>query len=227
MSDDVERIQNLFGGGEPGAFKFARWAGPIAPLIVGLDDKGTRLFEEAIGAMAEVAGLEVEDIDPEMGANFLVYVMAEWAHAARAPTLPNFLPDLPALVERLEAADANRYRVFAFDDQGAIRAVITLLRYDENMRAAPVDYIALTEAALGVLVYDEAGAASDRPVVMARFENGDGEEDARAVLSPWHAMLIRAAYDPAIPAGSKDPSLALRLAARILVAHEEEAEGDA
>lgn len=198
-------------------FKFARWGGPIAPTVIGLDEGGARLFGEAIRLVAGIAGREVEDIDPEMGANFLVYVMQDWAHAARAPNLPNFLPDLPALIERLTAANANRYRVFAFDDQGAIRAAITLLRYDEQMRAAPVDYIALTEAALGMLVYDEAGVAEDRPVVMARFD----EDEPRAMLSPWHAQLLRAAYDPRIPAGSKDPSLALRLAARIAVAAED------
>lgn len=221
MNADAERIKRLFGGD---GFKFARWGGSIAPMVAGLDDQGAKLFEEAIGAVAAIAGAQMEEIDPEMGANFLVYVMSDWADAARAPNLPNFLPDLPALVERLTAANANRYRVFAFDDQGAIRAAITLLRYDEQMQAAPVDYIALTEAALGMLVFDEAGIADDRPVVMAKFEDGD----QRAILTPWHAMLLRAAYDPAIPAGSKDPALAMRLAARIDVqaAPENEDEDD-
>lgn len=220
MNEQAERIQRLFGGDQ---FKFARWGGPISPVVVGLDDKGCKLFEEAIGAVAELAGAKIEEIDPEMGANFMVYVMSDWAHATRAPNLPNFLPDLPALIERLTEANANRYRVFAFDDAGAIRAAITLLRYDEQMQAAPVDYIALTEAALGMLVYDEAGVAADRPVVMARFE----DDDARAIMSPWHAMLLRAAYDPAIPAGSKDPALAMRLAARIDVQEADEEEDGA
>lgn len=218
MSDDIERIRRLFGEAGGGTFKFARWGCPIAPAVIGLDEGGGRLFGEAIRLVAGIANQEIEDIDPEMGANFLVYVMQDWAHAARAPNLPNFLPDLPALIERLSAADANRYRVFAFDDQGAIRAAITLLRYDDQMRAAPVDYIALTEAALGMLVYDEVGVAEDRPVVMARIDEGE----PRAILSPWHAQLLRAAYDPRIPAGSKDPALALRLAARIAVAAEDD-----
>lgn len=208
MSEDIERIQALFGGD---SFKFARWGCAIAPAVIGLDEAGGRLFGEAIRVVANVAGVEMEDIDQEMGANFLVYVMQDWAHASRAPNLPGFMPDLPALIERLQAASANRYRVFAFDDQGAIRAAITLLRYDDQMRAAPVDYIALTEAALGMLVYDEAGVAADRPVIMAHIDEGE----ARAAISPWHARLLRAAYDPAIPAGSKDPTLALRLAARL------------
>lgn len=221
MNDDAERIKRLFGGD---AFKFARWGCPVAPVILGLDDKGARLFEEAIRAVAEVTGHVVEEIDPEMGANFIICVMQDWAHVLRAPNLPNFLPDLPALIKRLTAAGANRYRVFAFDDQGAIRACITLLRYDEQMREAPVDYIALSEAALGMLIYDDAGVAGDRPVVMAAFDG----DDARAILSPWHARLLRAAYDPTIPAGLKDPSLALRLAARIGVyeSGEDEEEDD-
>lgn len=211
MSEDIERIRKLFGGADGEGFKFARWGCPIAPAVIGLDEAGGRLFGEAVRAIAEVAEHPMEDLDPEMGANFLIYVMRDWADAARAPNLPNFLPALPDLIERLNAAEANRYRVFAFDDQGAIRAAITLLRYDDQMRAAPVDYIALSEASLGMLVYDEAGVAGDRPVVMTEVEDGD----ARAVLSPWHARLLRAAYDPTIPAGSKDPALALRLAARL------------
>jgi len=211
MNPDADRIKKLFGGDR---FKFARWGVPISPVVIGLDDKGTQLFTEAIEAVADLAGVQVEDIDPEMGANMMVYIMADWAHASRAPNLPKFLPDLPALVERLTEANANRYRVFAFDDQGAIRASITLLRYDEQMQAAPVDYIALSEAVLAIMVYDEAGIADDRPVVMAKFEDDD---DARAIVEPWHGMLIHAAYDPALPAGSKDPALAMRLAARIEV----------
>lgn len=223
MNDQAERIQRLFGGDQ---FKFARWGGPIAPVVIGLDEKGAKLFEEAIGAVAEVAGAKIGEIDPEMGANFMVYIMSDWAHAALAPNLPNFLPDLPKLIERLTEANANRYRVFAFDDQGAIRAAITLLRYDEQMQAAPVDYIALTEAALGMLVFDEAGVMNDRPVVMARFEDAEGDSDARAILTPWHAMLLKASYDPAIPAGSKDPTLAMRLAARIDVQTADEDEDE-
>ncbi|MEX2518471.1 MAG: hypothetical protein WD969_03965 [Paracoccaceae bacterium] len=211
-NETAARIRRLFGDEGRETFKFARWGCAIAPAVIGLDEPGGRLFGEAIKLVANVAGVQMEDIDQEMGANFLIYVMQDWAHASRAPNLPGFLPDLPALIERLQAASANRYRVFAFDDQGAIRAAITLLRYDDQMRAAPVDYIAMTEAALGMLVYDEAGVAADRPVVMTRLDE-DGE--ARAALSPWHARLLRAAYDPAIPAGSKDPALALRLAARL------------
>lgn len=220
MDRDIARIKALFGGD---GFKFARWGGPICPVVVGLDQKGAQLFEEAIGAVAELAGATLDEIDPEMGANMMVYVMSDWANALKAPNLPNFLPELPALIERLTEASANRYRVFAFDDAGAIRASITLLRYDEQMQEAPVDYIALTEAALAMLVYDERGAAEDRPVVMAKFE---GEEFARAVVAPWHGRLLRAAYDPAIPAGSSDPALALRLAARIGVAEDGEEEDD-
>ena len=108
MNDDAERIQRLFGGD---AFKFARWGGPLAPMIVGLDDKGCRLFEEAIAAVAEVAGAKIDEIDPEMGANFMVYVMSDWAHATRAPNLPNFLPDLPPETQaKLDDLNAQLHR---------------------------------------------------------------------------------------------------------------------
>lgn len=220
MTKDITRIQALFGGD---AFKFARWGGAICPIVVGLDDKGARLFEEAIGAVVDLAGAKMEEIDPEMGANMFIYVMSDWSNATIAPNLGSFIPDLPALVERLNEANANRYRVFAFDDQGAIRASITMLRYDAQMQEAPVDYIALTEAMLAMLVFDERGVSEDRPVVMAKFED---DEEARAILNPWHARLLKAAYDPTIPAGSKDPALAMRLAARIGVSDGTDVEDD-
>ena len=56
MNPTAERIQRLFGGDN---FKFARWSGTISPVVVGLDDKGTQLFEEAISAIAEVADLKI------------------------------------------------------------------------------------------------------------------------------------------------------------------------
>lgn len=220
MNPTAERIQRLFGGAN---FKFARWGCAISPVVVGLDDKGTQLFEEAISAIAEVADLKVEELDPEMGANMMIYIMGDWSHADKTPNLPNFLPDLPALVERLNKANANRYRVFAFDDQGAVRASITLLRYDEQMQEAPVDYIALTEAVLATLVFDERGVSEDRPIVMAKFED---EDVARAVLSPWHARLLKAAYDPTIPAASGETALAMRLAARVGSADDDEDDED-
>ena len=213
-NETADRIRRLFGGD---SFKFARWGGAISPAVIGLDAAGGRLFGEAVRVLAGHAGAAMANGEAE--ANLLIYVMKGWRDAARAPNLPDFLPDLPALIARLEAAGANRYRVFAFDDAGAIRASITLLRYDEQMRAAPVDYIALTEAALALLVFDEGGVSVDRPVAMAEFDNGE----RRAMLAPFHAALLKAAYDPAIPAGSKDPALALRLAARIGLAGADDA----
>jgi hypothetical protein len=41
------------------------------------------------------------------------------------------------------------------------------------------------------------------------------DASGHCAIKPWHAALLRAAYDPAIPGASADPSLALRLAARL------------
>ena len=44
---DADRIAALFTG-EDGAFRFARWERPIAPVIYGTDDEGIQVFEGEI-----------------------------------------------------------------------------------------------------------------------------------------------------------------------------------
>ena len=124
------------------------------------------------------------------------------------PDLDRLIPDLPALLLRLEAADANQYRVFRFDPAGAgggIRAAFVLLRMDAHLSAAPAEALALSQAVQTILLWSDA-AFEDAPPLAA----GPGG----FVLRPDVASVIRAAYDPGMPVAATDPAHALRLQAR-------------
>lgn len=171
-----------------GRFLFARWNRPIAPVVFGLDDASLAIFRPALAAVFAHAGHPLTDLDPETGANLMVFAVADWAELAGFPDLDR-LTGLPDLHDRL-TAQAGDYQLFRFDAHGAIRACFTFLRLCGRD---------VHPAALGESVGVNAALTFARRVV----PSGD------------LAGLIRAAYDPRLPAASTDPATALRLAARL------------
>jgi len=93
---------------------------------------------------------------------------------------------------------------FGFEQDGAIRAVFVFLRMDGALADTPADVLALAQAARAMLLWSDGTA----PAMVAAGPDG-------AALAPAVARLIRAAYDPALPAVAADSSHALRLAARM------------
>lgn len=193
-----------------GGFRFARWARPLAPAIVGTDDQGCRIFEGAIEAVAGLAGLGVTDLDPDLGANFLVFIVNDWAELHEAPNLVRLIPNLADLVQALTDHDANQYRVFNFELDGAIRLCITLLRYDAELQSVPAQTVAVGQALQGLLLWSDAAFMGISPLALT--------DDGLCIVKPEIVAVLRAAYDPGLPNAGQDASLALRLAARIAVA---------
>jgi hypothetical protein len=70
------------------------------------------------------------ETDPELGANLMVFFIRDWSELSATPGLDRLLPDLPDLVARLEKADANQYRAFRFEADGAIKAAFVFVRMD-------------------------------------------------------------------------------------------------
>jgi hypothetical protein len=124
----------------------------------------------------------------------------------QVPNLDRLVPDLGALCARLAAAEANQYRIFRFDAAGAIRACFVFLRMDAHLDGLPAETLALSQAVQSILLWSDRAFADQAPLAMA----GDV-----AVLRPEIASVIRAAYDPVLPAMARDASHALRLAARL------------
>ena len=205
---DAEEIEALFTRSD-GAFRFARWGRRIAPVIYGTDDAGVGLFEESLGSVAGLAGIELQDVDPELGANFLVFLVNDWRELSEVPNLAKLIPDLEKLVSTLQAAGANQYRIFGFDEDGAIRICITLVRYDEDMQKVSAQTLAVSQSVMGLLLWSDHAFTSASPIALV--------EGGRCIVKPWHADLIRAAYDPVLPAAASDPAFALRLAGRMTV----------
>lgn len=192
-----------------GAYVFARWGRPVVPVVFGAAPESLPVLKGAYEAVCTLAGHPMADLDPELGANLMTFLVADWTELAAVPGLDRLIPGLPALLARLEAADANQYRVFRFDPEaagGGIRAAFVLLRMDVHLLAAPAEALALGQAVQTILLWSDA-AFADAPPLAA----GPGG----IVLRPDVAAVIRGAYDPAMPVAATDPAHALRLAARL------------
>ncbi|MEM0949463.1 MAG: hypothetical protein AAGK37_18840 [Pseudomonadota bacterium] len=204
-------VEKLFTRSD-GTYAFARWGRPIAPVVFGVEDATLGIVKGAIEAVVALAGHQMAETDPELGANFMVFFFRNWNELAEVPGLDRLVPDLEPLLERLKAVDANQYRIFRFDDAGAILACFVFLRMDNELSAVPAETLALSQVVQSVLLWSDT-AFRDRSALAVLPEEGG------TILRPEIAGIIRAAYDPVMPAAASDPAHALRLAARLEKAH--------
>ncbi|WP_209313555.1 hypothetical protein [Jannaschia formosa] len=200
-----EAVEALFTRSDD-SFLFARWGRPIAPVMFGVEDSTIATFKGALEALCVLTGQKMAETDPELGANMMVFFIRDWSELTETPNLDRLIPDLGPLVARLDAAGANQYRIFRFDRTGAIQACFAFLRMDEELGAVPADMLALNQMVQALLLWSDRAFTDASPLALI--------ED-RAVLRPDIADLMRAAYDPLIPAMSQDRATALRLAARL------------
>lgn len=200
-----EDVQALFTRSD-GSYVFARWGRPIVPIVFGVDDATLGIFKGAIEALVVLANHKMAETDPELGANLMVFFVKDWSELAATPDLDRLIPDLAKLLPRLEAADANQYRLFRFDPDGAIKAAFVFVRIDADMAEIPAEDLALAEAAQIMLLWSDEAFRDTGPLAVA---------DGHIVLRPDIADIIRAAYDPVMPRVAYDTSHALRLAARL------------
>jgi hypothetical protein len=200
-----EEVEALFTRAD-GAYLFARWGRPIVPVVFGVDDASLPVIKGALEAVVTLAGHRMAETDPELGANLMVFFTRDWAELLAVPDLDRLVPELAALVARLEAAGANQYRIFRFEASGAIRACFVFLRMDAALAGMEAETLALAQAVQTILLWSDRAFDGTSP--LARV----GE---RVILRPEIGSVIRAGYDPVLPAMARDPSHALRLAARV------------
>jgi hypothetical protein len=199
-----DAIQALFTRAD-GQFLFARWGRPIAPIVFGVTDPTVAVLKGAIEALCVLTGHKMTEVDPELGANMMIFFVQAWSELPETPNLDRLIPDLGPLTDRLQAADANQYRIFRFDDDGAIKACFAFIKMDAHLAEVPAETLALNQMVQALLLWSDKAFTDASPLAMI----GD-----RAVLRPDIADLMRAAYDPVLPAMAQDPSHALRLSAR-------------
>jgi hypothetical protein len=136
----------------------------------------------------------------------MMFFFKDWAELPEVPGLDRLVPDLGPLVEKLTAVDANQYRLFRFDEAGAIKACFVFLRMDKHLSAVPAQTLALSQIVQSFLLWSDAAFKDRSPLAVA---------DKTTILRPDIAELLRAAYDPILPSAAQDPSHALRLFARL------------
>jgi hypothetical protein len=204
MEPDV--VARLFTRSD-GAYLFARWGRPIAPVVFGVEDQTVSTLKGAIEAVVALAGHQMAETDPELGANLMVFFFREWDELTETPNLDRLIPGLAETVERLKAVEANQYRSFRFDEAGAIQAAFVFVRMDAEMARVPAETIALSQVVQTILLWSDTAFSDNSPLAAAPGQP--------AVLKPEIAAVIRAGYDPILPASATDASHALRLAARI------------
>ncbi|WP_420566597.1 hypothetical protein [Thalassovita sp.] len=189
-----------------GAYAFARWGRPIVPIVFGVDDKTLETVKGAIEAVVALAGHKMAETDPELGANLMFFFFREWDELLELPDLGRMIPNLDTLVGKLKDADANQYRAFRFDDQGAIQAGFVFLKMHSELSRLPAETLALGQVVQAMLIWSDKAFAEQSPLAVA------GEA---TILRPDIAGVIRAAYDPVMPVTASDPAHALRLFARV------------
>jgi len=203
---DAGAIAQLFTRAD-GSYLFARWGRPIVPVVFGVEDATVSILKGAIEAVVALAGHEMAETDPELGANLMIFFIRDWAELTETPNLGRLIPDLGPLVDRLQAAGASQYRSFRFDEAGAIQASFVFIRMDDAMADLPAETIALAQIVQIILLWSDTAFAGASPLAAAA--------GGAAVLKPEIADLIRAGYDPVMPVSAVDASHALRLAARV------------
>lgn len=200
-----EEVEALFTRSS-GEYLFARWGRPIAPVVFGVEEATLQVVKGALEAVVALAGHQLAETDPELGSNLMVFFFREWKELTEVPHMEQLVPELGSLVGRLEAADANQYRFFRFDKDGAIRAAFVFLRMDKELSKVPAETLALSQIVQTMLLWSDEAFRERSPLAVA----GD-----HTILRPDFAGLIKAAYDPVMPVMAQDPSHALRLSARV------------
>ena len=189
-----------------GAYAFARWGRPIAPVVFGVADETLGVIKGALEAVVQLAGHQMAETDPELGANLMVFFCRDWDELVEVPNRDRLVPDLGPLVARLTTGQANQYRIFRFDAAGGIKAAFVFLRMDQHLQAVSADVLALSQAVQTVLLWSDMAFRDRAPLAVV---------EGRTILRPEIADVIRAGYDPVLPVVARDASHALRLAARL------------
>lgn len=203
---DATEIEKLFTRSDS-AYAFARWGRAISPVVFGVNEDTLKVVKGAIEAVCLVSNHHMAETDPELGSNAMFFFFSEWAELLDVPKLDELVPDLGPMVERVSAADANQYRVFRFDDVGAIKACFTFIRMDKHLSDVPAETLALSQAVQMMVLWSDRAFLENSP--LAVMENGG------VIVKPEISGLLAAAYDAVMPVAANDPSHALRLAARM------------
>src|SRR5574343_408977 len=187
---EPDQAQALFTRAD-GQYLCARWGRPIVPVVFGVEEATLSVVKGALEAVVALAGHRMAETDPELGANLMIFFFRDWAELPEVPNLDRLVPDLVPLCDRLAAAGANQYRIFRFAEGGAIKAAFVFLRMDEALSAVSAETLCLSQAVQTILLWSDRAFHGVSPLALA---------GGQVILRPEIAGVIRAAYDPVLPA---------------------------
>ncbi|MEP5152360.1 hypothetical protein [Planktotalea sp.] len=203
---DASEIEALFTRAD-GSYSFARWGRPISPVVFGVTEETLKVVKGAIEAVCLVSNHHMSETDPELGSNAMFFFFSDWAELLEVPNLDQLVPGLKEMVAKVTSANANQYRVFRFDEDGAIRACFTFVRMDAALDEVPAETLALNQAVQMMVLWSDRAFQDQSP--LAAMENGG------VIVKPEISGLLAAVYDAVMPVAANDPSHALRVAARM------------
>jgi len=202
----ADRVEALFRA-DDGSYRFSRWGRPIAPVVFGVDDETLGHLKDAMALVVGIANMTFVETDPELGANLMMFFCQDWDELDMVPNLDQLLPDFDILKNSLKRTGATQYRTFSFDENGAIKVCIVLLRYDDYMAETPIQTLGVGQMTQCILLWGDHAFDEDSPIAII-------PQNGLCIVKPAYAAVIHAAYDPAMPPSATDPSHAMRLAAR-------------
>ena len=190
-------------------YHFARWGRPIAPVVFGVGDETLPHLKDAIAMTVGISGGMLAETDPELGANFMWFFCRDWDEMLVIPDLEKLIPNFENLITGLQEQNATRYRSFGFDKDGAIQLCVVLIRVDAATERLSLQTLGTSETFQSLLTFGENAFETHSPIATIKVNN-------LCIVKPEYAAVVRAAYDPALPAASNDPAHALRVSARAM-----------
>ena len=190
-------------------YHFARWGRPIAPVVFGVGDENLPHLKDAIAMTVGISGGMLVDTDPELGANFMWFFCRDWDEMLVIPDLDKLIPNFVNLITELQEKNATRYRSFGFEKNGAIQLCVVLIRVDAATERMSLQTLGTSETFQSLLTFGENAFDVHSPIATIKVNN-------LCIVKPEYAAVVRAAYDPALPAASIDPAHALRVSARAM-----------
>ncbi len=200
------QVENLFRTAD-GGYHFARWGREIAPVVFGIDDETLGHLKDAMASVALIAGMDFVEIDPDLGANLMMFFCTDWDELDLVPDLDGLIPDFDAVKANLKRTGANQYRTFFFDAQGSIKVCVVLLRFDEHMAKTSIQTLGVGQMVQCILLWGDRAFKGTSPIAIV-------PENGMCIVKPNYAALIKAAYDPSLPPSAVVASHAMRMAAR-------------
>ena len=113
MTDQMLNVEPFFTRSD-GSYVFARWGRPIVPVVFGVDAPTLSVFKAAIEAIVVAADHKMDELDTELGANLMMFLCKDWSELLDVSHLDQMIPEIAPLIAKLQAGDANQYRLFRF-----------------------------------------------------------------------------------------------------------------